>query len=120
MGFVSNSSSGSFIMHWRVRTFGKNVTMNQAMSKVFEVWLKEGTDEFDWENTWNKEVNPKVEEAIKATVQNADGSFTTAFWTGMVNSAEDFGETAKSMVMGIIANQDDILEMIDAKIEMDY
>jgi hypothetical protein len=38
----------------------------------------------------------------------------------MVNSPEDFGETAKSMVMGIVANEDNRFEIIDTKTEMDY
>jgi len=121
-GFVSNSSSGSFIMHWRAKTFGKNVSVINAVGRVFSVFFKEGTDgeEIDWKGTWNKEVQPKVEDAINATVQNSDGSFTTTFWSDMVNSTEDFGETAKSLVMGIVANEDEDFKIIDTKIEMDY
>ncbi len=119
-GFVSNSSSGSFIMNWRMKTFGKEVTIRRAIGNIFGVYFKEDTDEFDWENTWNKEVKPKVEKAIDATVQNSDGSFTSTFWTSMVNSPEDFGETAKSMVIGIVASNENMFEIIDAKTESDY
>lgn len=118
-GFVSNSSSGSFIMNWRMKTFGKEVTIRRAIGNVFGVYFKEDTDEFDWENTWNKDVKPKVEKAVDATVQNSDGSFTSTFWTSMVNSAEDFGETAKSMVMGIVAGNENMFEIIDVKTESD-
>ena len=75
--------------------------------------------EIDWEGTWNKETKPKVEEVIKNTVQNEDGSFTTTFWSVMVNSPEDFGEAAKSLVIGIIASYGDF-EIIDSKTENDY
>ena len=119
-GFVSNSSSGSFIMNWRMKTFGKEVTIRRAIGNIFGVYFKEDTDEFDWENTWNKEAKPKVEKAIDATVQNSDGSFTSTFWTSMVNSPEDFGETAKSMVIGIVASNENMFEIIDAKTESDY
>jgi hypothetical protein len=103
-----------------MKTFGKEVTMKRAIGNIFGVYFKEGTDEFDWEGTWNKEVQPKVEDAMAKTVQNTDGTFTTAFWTSMMNSAEDFGETAKSMVMSIVADEEDMFEMIDVKTESDY
>jgi len=121
-GFVSNSSSGSFIMHWRIKTFGKTVSIVNAIGRVFEVFFKDGTngEEKDWDGTWNKEIKSKVEKAINATVQNADGSFTSTFWSGMVNSPEDFGDVAKSLVMGILASKEDDFEIIDAKTEMDY
>jgi hypothetical protein len=118
-GFVSNSSSGSFIMHWRMRTFGKIVTAQRAIGEVFGVYFKEGTDEIDWENTWNKESKVKVEEAIEHTITNVDGSFTSTFSTSMVNGPEDFGEAAKSLVMGIVANEYDGFEIIDTRVEND-
>lgn len=105
-------------MHWRARTFGKNMSITNAVGRAFHVFFKDDTDEIDWEGTWNKEVKPKVEEVIKATSQNTDGSFTTVFWSSMVNSPEDFGEAAKSLVMGVVANGD--FEIIDVKVEDDY
>ena len=117
-GFVSNSSSGSFILNWRMRTFGKEANIQRAVGEAFKVFFKEGTDEIDWEGTWNKEVQPKVEEVFKNTVKNYDGSFTSTFWTSMANSAEDYGEAAKSLVIGLVANND--FEIVDAKTESDY
>lgn len=119
-GFVSNSSSGSFILHWRARTFGEEISIVEAIGKVFCVWFNPDTKEIRWEDFWNHEVKPKVEEIINATVKNVDGSFTTTFWTSMVNSPEDFGEAAKSLVMGIIANENGDFEIIDNKVQMDY
>jgi len=117
-GFVSNSSSGSFIMHWRIRTFGEKINIDEAVAKIFSVYVTEdGKPDWDWEGTWNKGTRNKVEDAIAHTVQNADGSFVSTFWTSMVNSAEDFGETVKSMVMGIVASDD--IEIIDKRTEVD-
>jgi len=117
-GFVSNSSSGSFIMHWRVKTYGKDVSVTNAVGRIFNASFKQDSDEISWFDTWNKEMKPVVEEIIRATMKNNDGSFTTSFWTSMVNSPEDFGEAAKSLVMGIVASED--YELIDSKIEMDH
>ena len=129
MGFVSNSSSGSFIIHWRMKAFGKRVTKERAIGNLFGVCFKDNTategsllanteGEIDWEGTWNQDARSKVEDAMNKTVQNDDGSFTTTFWTSMVNSAEDFGETAKSMAIGLMA--DGMFEVIDTKQESDY
>lgn len=117
-GFVSNSSSGSFILNWRVKAFGEIVNIERAVGDVFEVSFNE-EDKIDWENTWNKEAKDKVDEVIKYTVMNNNGTFTSAFHTSMVNSAEDFGEAAKSLVMGIVVGSEKF-EIIDSKIEMDY
>jgi len=118
-GFVSNSSSASFIVHWRARTFGNRISLNAAIARVFGVDMKENGEEFDWENAWNKESQSKVEEAARATVENADGSFTSSFWTSMMNTPDDFGDAAKSLVMGIVANEDGGFQLIDARVEGD-
>ncbi len=119
MGFVSNSSSGSFIMHWRMRTMGKEVTKEKAIGKVFGAFVKEdGT--IDWENTWNADRNEIMKDAIEKTEKNTDGSFATTFWTSMVNNGDDFGETAKSMLICIVADEEDTFEIVDTKTVSDY
>ena len=116
-GFVSNSSSASFMAHWRKRTFGKTVSIAQAVGDMFGVNFKEGTDEIDWENSWNKNDREKVESIIEKTIANADGTFTSTFWTSMMNSTDDFGDAAKSLVMGLVAGRD--FELIDSKVDSD-
>jgi len=118
-GFVSNSSSASFIVHWRMRTYGKEITAEKAVGKIFGVYFKENEYKIDWDNTWNKEAKCKVEEILKNTEMNNDGTFTSTFFTDMMNSTEDFGAAAKSLVMGIVANEDNEFEIIDAKVEGD-
>lgn len=121
MGFISNSSSGSFIMHWRMRTMGKEVTKERAIGLIFGSFFKDdGSGSIDWENTWNKDRNDVVRDAMDKTDQNMDGSFTTTFWTSMVNSGDDFGETAKSMLICLMTNEDNLFEIIDTKTEGDY
>jgi hypothetical protein len=117
-GFVSNSSSASFIVQWRMKNYGKaDITIEKAVGEVFGVNFKEETNEIDWENTWNKEAKEKVEKVIKQTEMNKDGTLTSSFYTYMFNNAEDFGEAAKSLVMGLIVGN--IFEIIDAKVEED-
>ena len=115
---VSNSSSASFVVHWRMRTFGKTATTERALGNMFGVYFKEDNEnEIDWDKTWNaKEMRGTVEDLIKSTERNEDGTFTTVFNTTMMNSAEDFGESAKSLAIGLIAS-DNQFQIIDAKVE---
>ena len=116
-GFVSNSSSASFIVLWRVKDFGKTITTERAVGEIFGVEFKEETDEINWEDTWNKEAKGRVEEIIKQTVTNKDGTFISSFHTYMFNNSEDFGEAAKSLVMGLVVGN--VFEIIDTKVEED-
>jgi hypothetical protein len=116
-GFVSNSSSASFIVHWRIKDFGKTITTERAVGEIFGVEFKEETDEINWEDTWNKEAKGRVEEIIKQTVTNKDGTFISSFHTYMFNNSEDFGEAAKSLVMGLVVGN--VFEIIDTKVEED-
>lgn len=118
-GFVSNSSSGSFILHWRVKSYGKTMKIEQAVGQVFGIGSLEN-GELKWANSWEPEIKPIVDKVIDRTVQNEDGTFTTTFWTSMVNSAEDFGEEAKSFVMRIFVDTEDQFSIIDKKSESDY
>ena len=117
-GFVSNSSSASFIVHWRMRTFGEKVDVKEAIAKVVGLHIKED-GEIDWENSWRNEDKPKIEEMIEKTVINSDGSFTSTFWTDMYNDAEDFGEAAVSMVMNMVVDNNNF-QIVDSKVETDH
>jgi hypothetical protein len=120
-GFVSNSSSASFIVHWRMRTMGKEVGIKQALSSVFDACVySDETKDWSWDDSYFIDGYKKTfEEIMEKTEQNHDGSFTTKFWTSMMNSPSDFGTAATELVMALIVNKD-VGEMIDAKAEHDY
>lgn len=100
MGFVSNSSSGSFIIHWRYRNFGERISIEEAIKTLYMY-------------------SEIPRDLVEKTVQNADGSFTTTFWSIMVNDAGDFGDSAKSFCFYLFADVDDQFQIIDKKIDMD-
>jgi hypothetical protein len=118
-GFVSNSSSGSFILHWRVKSLGEEISTQRAVGRVFGISSLEN-GELDWSFSLDREIKPTIDKIIEKTVQNSDGTFTTTFWTSMVNSEEDFGDEAKSFVMRIFVDSDDNFAIIDKKVEADY
>lgn len=106
-GFVSNSSSSSFIVHWGIRGFGKTYTVKEALSKLF------------FDSYPQEEYKEKIKEIIKQTKTNKDGSFTTTFYTSMMNSADDFGKIASSFIMHLFVDAEDEFIIIDKKIDND-
>ena len=114
-GFVSNSSSASFIIHWRMRTMGEETNIQQALSNLYELYnYDEEKKDFVWDE-YNEEFKDRFEGALKRTKQNADGSFTTDEFIGMLNDYDDFGECIQSLVFALVAN--DCFEIIDARVE---
>lgn len=117
IGFVSNSSSASFIVHWRVRTMGEEVSLKEALSDLFEAYVyDQDTKDWNWDRQFRvDEYKAMFEEIDGRTVQNADQSFTTSFWTSMMNSPEDFGHAAMSLVMALTIRKG-MAEIIDTKV----
>lgn len=117
-GFVSNSSSASFVIHWRPKTMGEKVSLKEALSNIYGVTsYKIETDEVNWQDNWDKECQPKFEKTKEQTKDNGDGTYTTHFCTSMMNTADDFGEVAKSFVFNMMLN--DNFHIIDTKLESD-
>lgn len=117
-GFVSNSSSASFMIHWRFRTMGEKRSLNYILSALYGVTsYDEKSDKVKWGDNWDKEIQPKFDQTEKNTRDNGDGTYTTHFWTSMMNTADDFGEVAKSMVFNLMVNGE--FTIIDTKIDSD-
>ena len=118
-GFVSNSSSASFIVRWKwkgdysseknmlattlLKIFspyhgfgdGKSVTLEELKSDDFNFEKLNGIDED------GKERLEKIREMIKNT-EEIDGWYTTMFWTCMYNENNDFGEVAKELMFYLL------------------
>jgi len=105
-GFVSNSSSASFVIHWRMKTMGKDVDVKEAVIRLFDVEYCDirTNGEIEISDCQGKEYKKMVERIIEDTERNFDGSFTTTFFTAMLNHFEDFGEGAKSMALALVCN----------------
>jgi hypothetical protein len=114
-GFVSNSSSASFIIHWRMRTMGEETNIQKALSNLYELYnYDEEKKDFVWDE-YNEEFKDRFEGVMKRTKQNADGSFTTDEFIGMLNDYDDFGKNVQSLVFALVAN--DCFEIIDARVD---
>jgi hypothetical protein len=114
-GFVSNSSSASFMIHWREKTFGEETSINKALARLYSLELKNGRN-FMF-NAMNDEYKEIIEELCKRTKQNSDGTFTSEFYSICLNNYEDFGKSCTSLVMNLFLS--DNFDIIDKKIVED-
>ena len=110
-GFVSNSSSASFVVTWRCDTDegedGSIIPLEDAIDLLLEY------------------CNPDLrDEIIKMTKVQDNGSFITTGWTSMVNSYSDFPPEIKDLVFALIAEQSNdakraCFDLLDTHIEYD-
>lgn len=130
-GFVSNSSSASFIVIWST-VDGENMSIDSALGKLFcssGIFYDDKSDKISvWVgDKWEGDkfiplldVKEKIEnseqifdedekiylEIMKKTKKN-DSKFITTFWTSMFNDARDFGPIASAFIMALSANNQD-------------
>ena len=102
-GYVSNSSSASFIIHWKSRN-----NREMSLEDAIEIMKREY---FFGEYGMTKEYIEKV------TKEDGDGRFTTEFFTSMMNSGDSFGEQAKSFLINIMTSDD--FEIYNFKVDKD-
>jgi len=122
-GFVSNSSSSSFIVKWGWEGCNgpeKNI-LAATLLKMFAPYHEFGdeelvtldylmSDKVDWTNLDGIDEDgderlEKIREMIKQTVETDEG-FITTFWTCMYNENNDFGEIAKELMFNLLISND--------------
>jgi len=102
-GYVSNSSSASFIIHWKSRN-NREMSLEDAIERMEREY-------FFGEYGMTKKYIEKV------TKENGDGRFTTEFFTSMMNSGDSFGEQAKSFLINIMTSDD--FQIYNFKVDKD-
>jgi len=115
-GFVSNSSSASFIVNWRIKRFGEEFTVRGAISKLYDIGYDKDSDEYNFDK-WDECHKDIIESIERWTKRNEDGTFTSEFFTSMLNSYDDFGEAAQALLLYVMACDES--EVIDVKVDRD-
>lgn len=115
-GFVSNSSSSSFIVIWE--SFGpEEMTVAEALSSLFDVF---GTYDAEQnyvqpevgpdglfpigEDKWNTE-NIKAANALIEMTSKENGKFVTTVFTSMKNSSLDYGDDIGRLLTAIMCSE---------------
>ena len=91
-GFVSNSSSASFIIRWSKRDCEDRVVRDVDLGECLE------------ELGFYPECNTRVF-AENSTRQDDDGYFITDQFTAMLNTQEDFGLEMNALVAALVINK---------------
>ena len=106
-GFVSNSSSASFVVNWEWRSSDREGTsLSKVLSELFDI-TEYGFDHetgcFEW-NDMNEEFKEVIERIENNTIERGDGSFQTEVWTSMLNSFRDLG--VNELLANLVINED--------------
>jgi hypothetical protein len=116
-GFVSNSSSASFIVRWKLNR--DDVSKEQYFDAAFCTLFGNGYDEnykpdFD---IWGLE---KEYEVIKRYTEiKENGELETVFTTSMLNTVLDFGETASHFNLALDFPESSAIIVLEKRIERD-
>lgn len=124
-GFVSNSSSASFIVKWRrVEPLDEKEdgpeSVLRGICDLFDMsyWLlNEEKTAFAEDKAWANEEKYFVEKVMKHTVYK-NGIFTTTDWTSMMNSYLDFSREMGMMTLALTA--DNNFEIVKTQVGDDY
>ena len=94
-GFVSNSSSASFIVRWKFPD-NKKITssLESAKTTLIPNWLSNEEDQGDYQ---------QMIEALDQTTDNGI-FYETSFFTAMFNDMRDFGPHAALFLMELAGN----------------
>ena len=100
-GFVSNSSSASFVVYWRILD-EENVPIEKALDKLLG-------------GGWPEQVDPILEDLAGNTVKlESANTFKTCAHTSMLNTLADFGPNIAYLMMAL--NMIACAEIIDSQI----
>jgi hypothetical protein len=105
MGFVSNSSSASFVIQWKCKFLDEDEGIGRAIKRLFDYFDCPSVLPFyNINNRYNQDEIKKIEDDIileimkNTRIINKD-LFETSFSTCMKNSPADFGLSAAILLL---------------------
>lgn len=102
-GFVSNSSSSSFILRWKMH-YDEDVSIDYALKRLF--------------NFAEPEIAALLEEIKSKTEKIGENTFETKWWICMRNNFSDFG-VAAMVIYSMLKFEDEMFELLEEKEEFD-
>ncbi len=106
-GFVSNSSSASFVIKWFIDGDGPQLTDNPIYDAIKYV--------FDYSDDSLREEIERY-----TTIDKKRGIFTTHKWISMMNSHSDFGEAMAQFWLALSLRPELGVTVLHSSIENDY
>jgi len=103
-GFVSNSSSASFVVYWRCLKQDEDENHSSDVDEAIDGIFK-----------WSKEVSEYLKANTKET--SSAGTYATTGWVSMYNDITDFPEEIAYLVLGLKVEAG--FELIDVRVEQE-
>jgi hypothetical protein len=103
LGFVSNSSSASFTLVWKINAFDfdEDISVEDAVKGLLQ-----------WDSN--------LDDVIKATQKGeAKNTYVSRFWTCMLNTASDIGNDAMSLYFTLAMKTTSGYEIVHFSLEED-
>jgi len=108
-GFVSNSSSSSFIIQWKCNLLEDGEGTDMAMIYLFKLYgsdYHEGPLKDDWIDDideYDSHLKETIEDIIKnsKSIGKSGNMFETEFHTTMRNDTTDYGKAAHEFLMAL-------------------
>jgi len=104
-GFVSNSSSASFVVTWKKYYSDPKKDLKQNLDNIFQ-----------YSDFKPEELEVIFKDIIANTKEISNDIYETLFWTVMFNGVHDFGKAATQLIAAVAI--DNLL--VSAKSVMDY
>ena len=105
-GFVSNSSSASFVVKWRISDID-HLTVEEALEDILP-WT-------------SSELFKKIESnTVKDKDPSCRNTFTSSFFTTMMNSHADFDDSALLLWFALSVSPEKDVDILYSNIEGDY
>jgi len=127
-GFVSNSSSSSFIINWKFSdpsfAEGEPNRLNFALCVLLDAhWQYDNeTGDFNFgENKYDEELEKNIQEIIENTKETSPGCFRSNFFTCMRNDASDYGDACMLLNTALLEEKatEQRFEIINIEIDSD-
>jgi len=129
-GFVSNSSSASFIVRWEIddersaELTDDEAIFNLAFCYVFGIYYKDDDSKYTPKlDIWGDYKDAYEKLKASTLIDSKHGyskRLTTSFWTLMYNGVADFGKAALLLNMALDVNGGGSIKLIDRRIDEDY
>ena len=127
-GFISNSSSASFVVVWRCSKIKKGDSAIEALSILFDMDISQGLTYRDGILSFinkcsQKNLQSNINKILKNTIKVGEEVFKSSFFTCMHNSHDDFGEACQFLLMFLICENawrpGGSFELLDTMVEED-
>ena len=120
-GFVSNSSSASFIVKWKFKNKNSETKddVMLALTELFDLsyFYLENKEKGIEDDVFKEEFAKLADYATFTRYDKKSGIYTTSIWTSMLNTYFDFGDAGSLLIA--LADSEGRFELVETSVDRD-